>query len=205
MKKIYLLALICSFSVCTFAQLDKGKILLGGTIGAEYNRKKIESYNDKSSYFIISPEAGKFYKNNRLIGVGFSVGINKPDSSYHVNNYGVKTYLRQYFPLGKSFFFFAEEGLKFSYYRYILGSDIIIQHNTSVYLKPGLTFEVNPRFQVEVALSPLATLAYDHSRTKVSNTNSGRLNSTSNGVSLYTNTDRSFLGDLAIGLRWVLK
>jgi hypothetical protein len=56
------------------------------------------------------------YNNNRA--VGFSLSYNHLDYSLNdqkTNGYGAGVFLRQYKPLGKSFYLFAQEALNFNY------------------------------------------------------------------------------------------
>jgi hypothetical protein len=91
MKKVFfVIALLANFQI-VFAQTEKGKIALGGTLGfstasGDHFKTAVNvgynNYQDK--LFDIAPTVGYFFKDNHMIGGGalFSKGRSFSDVSY---------------------------------------------------------------------------------------------------------------------------
>src|SRR5215218_10009532 len=110
MKKALPLAIAALFiTVTASAQIDKGKTLLGGTIGYSH----VSGYYT-SNFVTLSPSFGKVIKQNLVLGVeaNFTSNTTKYDTLNATNSktkiYGGGIFLRRYVPLLKNFFFYAQ-------------------------------------------------------------------------------------------------
>lgn len=204
MSKIFTLLAIAVFtSFDVSAQTSKGTVLLGGSLGFDHS-KATNTTPEKNTSFRISPNVSKFYKDNRLVGGGIS--FSHASGSYTGNLYGLNFFLRQYLPMGKDFFLFADETLygSTSKYRYsgTLQSRTDKTTSAGISFNPGLAYAVNKKFQLEIGLPDMASLYYNHQESRYSYNPSN--NSKSNAVGLSTGLSELFLGSLSFGIKVVL-
>lgn len=190
---------------------QKGDLLIGGTLG--FNRNKTNNFFDSSRYTTIylSPSVGKFYRTNRLAGVNLNlIKSSNKDKNIKSSSFGGGIFLRQYQPLGKSFYLFAEEGI-FAHFGksqgyYITGQSYIEkikQQNAGLYFYPGLAYGLTKKLQLEVAFTQLVSFYYSHSKSEVldypePNKRSGSI------ISFNTGFNETATGFLTFGVKWLL-
>jgi hypothetical protein len=116
---------------------------------------------------------GFAYKENRVWGIfgGFSKSKSPNGSVESSETYGGGAFLRQYKPLGKEFYFFAEETASFWFSKqrgsisapYYISYDM---YNTGVGVNPGLAYGVSRKFQLELSLNNLVAINYSSRKGK---------------------------------------
>lgn len=182
MYKITLLLAVTIFTATiTNAQISKDNLILGGNLSLNLNSQKNEgSESTNTTNFSIAPSIGKVYKDNHVIGLiakyKFS-GVSN-NSNLNTNSFGAGVYLRQYKPLDKGFYIFAQESLNadFDHARSIHNEPGVIEDDkvTNIYLalNPGFSYDINRRLQAELLfLNNFLSLGYQTQNTKFENTN----------------------------------
>lgn len=213
MKKIFTLVLLLLGCLIGQSQLQKGNLMLGGTVSFN-TQKNTNGFEDnvKQTFIGLHPSIGKFYRDNRVVGVNLSFSSRKnADDSYLYDTYGVGLFLRQYLPLGRSFNLFAEEGANFSRLKteqdqpYQLYRSKLVQNALTVNFYPGIAYAITPKFQVELSLNDLLTIGYSHEK-KHNIYTDGTPDKHITGNSFYFNTGLpgTNVGSLGFGLRWIL-
>lgn len=208
MKKISTLVIILLVSIISRAQqIPKGTILLGGTVG--FNRSTQERTNldeVRSTAISLAPSIGKFYRDNRVAGINLNYSRSTTtDNSSKGNFYGIGFFLRQYLPIGKSFYVFAEENIngqtgKYSQ-KYTTTTVEGKQTDVSLNVYPGVAYAISGKFQFELALTNLLSLSYSGNK-RTENNNGTITKNDSKGFSLNAGNNTSNLGYLSIGAKW---
>lgn len=170
MKRHLLLTLgVIAISFASQAQITKGTVLLGGTVGASTYTTETFSTKYKARGFTLSPSAGFTVKDNHVVGISLTYGHGSTKSTYTDltnDTYGAGVFYRRYLPLGKSFYFYGQADARYSYFK----SDFIQDpaYKTSneqkfgrLSLSPGITYAVSKRFHLEVAMNDIISLNYN--------------------------------------------
>jgi hypothetical protein len=182
MKQRILLALIfvCAFMVSTRAQISKGSVWIGGTIG--YNQNK-NDYKDtarkdyKTSSLNVSPAIGIAVKDNLVVGIRLTYGHDKSENNANVieskgNTYGGGIFVRQYIPVISRLYLFGEASVAYSSSKgdatqedYSSGTTVKVKTTskgwgTGLNVTPGLAFSITKKFQVETSLNSLFNVGY---------------------------------------------
>lgn len=141
MKKGFLILLATCALNSTFAQTEKGKMLLGGQLSFSGNNQSSSLVNEKydsdikTSSFSLEPSFGYFVKDNLAIGVDLGFGSTTTNSesssqltSYNdvynmlidtkevTKSYGVGVFARQYLKMSNKFMFYVNGGVGYSVY-----------------------------------------------------------------------------------------
>ncbi len=186
MKQRFLLALVfvCAFMVNSQAQISKGTVWVGGSIG--YNQNKVDykdtARNAKTSSLRVSPSIGIAVKDNLIIGIRLSYGHDKSknysyDGEGKTNSYGGGIFVRQYIPVISRLYLFGEASVAYTslkaestsklydgYGNYIKENIIAKSWGTDLNVTPGLAFAITKKFQIETSLNSLFNAGY--SKTK---------------------------------------
>jgi hypothetical protein len=214
MKKTSTLVFMSFLAIAATAQdIQKGTIFLGGNIG--YSRETNDSDQNaekiKNSAFSFNPSAGKFYRNNRLVGVNLSYSRHKKsDNSQEGNYYGVGLFLRQYIPIGKSFYLFVEEGLFGQTGKLKEDVPSVIYRldrkytGIELYAFPGIAYAVTRKLQFELAFNRLLNINYSTQKEYQENQSIGTHRKTSN-FSVQSGAFDSSVGALTIGAQWTIR
>jgi hypothetical protein len=204
--RIFTLLAICTFITPTLFSQQKGNIFISGTIGFSKSKTK-DPFNDyKQTSFAFRPSIGKFYKSNRMMGISFNYYHSKYMDSLRDHSYGAGFFLRQYQPLGKSFFLFAEEGIngyssKYNYPTTSPGQVISKERSINLSVYPGLAYAVNKRLQLELGLPQLLSVNYVK-RIYNNKFNQPATESKYEGFSVDTGFNEYALGYLTFGVQW---
>lgn len=212
MKKTLLLACtIILLSIISHAQIKKGTVLLGGSVGFSKNENGNDGNENKSKTFSVFPSVGLAIKDNWVIGLsgGYS-GTNyepaTPTSEYESDGYSSGIFIRHYKPLGKNFYLYGNAGINYNKSK-SRESQIPNYHRTTVTngvslaITPGLTYAVSKHFHLEASLNNLLSLSYNKSSEE--RYSSGSIyNSKSKSFDYGTNF--SAAAPLTIGFRFVL-
>lgn len=172
---LVLAAMLCA-AVTTKAQVSKGNTILGGNLGFSSNKQTDEAGNKTTNtYFSIAPSLGFVYKDNKVLGfiAKYAYAGNGESSDLNTSSFGAGVYLRQYKPLGKGFYVFAQEALNadFNHFRSVYASPDIIQDqkqaNIYIAVNPGLAYDFSKKLQLEVLFfNNLLSAGYSSSNIK---------------------------------------
>lgn len=186
MKQRFVLSLlfVCSFVITTRAQIHKGAVWLGGSIG--YNQykdvpKDTSVHDFKINTFNLSPAVGIAVKDNLVVGIRLTYAHTKTDNDGTVldskgNNYGGGIFIRQYIPVVNRLYLFGEAAAAYvstkqtdTYNQFYNGS-YIKSHmtykgwNGGVSVTPGVAFSVTKKFQLETSLNSLLGVTYSKNK-----------------------------------------
>ena len=168
MKKFLLIA---TLAICSFANAQKGSILVGGNI--EYTSKNTDFQGDerKESEFGFSPKVGYQFNDNWTVGGEFTVASSKDDrgmTEYKTNAFKIGAFVRYSVPLSSTFSVFADLGAGFKNQ-----TDKSYTGNTSTKAKadgmyvgitPALFINMKKGFGLNFSIGGLGyeTLSYDN-------------------------------------------
>ncbi len=177
MKNLFILAIFCLFNgFHGYAQLSKGRVLLGGSLSASVtdNQQSITSNQAPivERKFSASPNAGIFISDRWVIGLtpNFSSAYQKfglSTQEIRLTNYGIGLFARYYRPVSETFSFFGElTGPAFGFYRNEFSSFDVQQprseswnrgtyYQVGAFLSIGATYFVTPKIGVEASFGSL--------------------------------------------------
>ncbi|MCX2451974.1 outer membrane beta-barrel protein [Pedobacter sp. PLR] len=113
-KKIIMMAALCAVGTAATAQLEKGRLMIGGNVGYFRSNQESQFYNHKLKSLSISPTAGYFIKDNLAIGTSLRYYSNKINASNYIqkqSSYALIPFIRYYLNISSEFSFFAEFAL----------------------------------------------------------------------------------------------
>ena len=171
MKKLFILTSASLFALFAQAQITKGSILLGGSLNFNQSKSDGSSSNINSTYWGIAPSFGIALKENLVYGINLNYNHNQSSS----NTYAGGIFLRKYYPLGNNFYLFGEPSLNYSHQESKVVTPI---SDNSVYkfwsvdlgLRPGISYALSRKFQLETGLGNLVDISYSKSKTEYFNT-----------------------------------
>ena len=180
MKKMLLILALATFS---FANAQKGTILVGGNIG--FASEKIDNQGEerKSNSFGFSPKVGYQFHDNWTAGVEFALSSSKStfslnsigESESKFNAFKVGAFVRYSVPLSETFSVFADLGAGFQNQKnkdYINGSLTSESKADGLYagITPALFINMKKGFGLNFSIGGLGyeTLSFDTSDTDVS-------------------------------------
>lgn len=173
MERIILLSItILLFATVTKAQITKGSVYLGGSVGFSTKSEEINgsSTERKSTSFSINPAIGVAIKNNLIAGIDLNYLHSKSNNisteNNKVNTYGVGVFLRKYFPISNRFYAFGQTDLGYlsQTYDYFQSTGYTTstykQHSISANLYPGIAIHVFKSLYLEAAFNNLLQIEY---------------------------------------------
>ncbi len=215
MKKIFTLAIaVTCFLFSSKAQINKGSVLIGGTLNVYTNNvKNTDSSITTSTNFIISPSVGFAINTNTILGFSLLYGniSNKGYSSFKIkdNSYGAGIFLRKYKLLSKNFYLFGEGNLMFNYETYNYSTQYAYQseydsksYGINLNISPGVAYNLTGKLQLEAGLQKLLSIGYAHNNE--TSKNSGYPNLKENNFGLSSSLDPVSLNNIFIGLRFLI-
>ena len=111
-KKMIMMAVLCAVGTAATAQLEKGKLMIGGNVGLHSYVTENGIYGaTRTNGFSISPRASYFIKENLVIGTSISYGFNKRkgiDYDQEQSVYALNPFARYYLNITDHFKFFGE-------------------------------------------------------------------------------------------------
>ena len=171
------------------AQLQKNTKYWGGTVNFVGSHNTFED-SDGSNQFSINPaiQAGKFVKDNQLVGIGLGTSLNfqwngnsyGPSTSKrgsHQNAYTLSPFVRHYKSLNAKWAIFLNSSLSLSYLGYYNSNSEPKResgYSAGIRIVPGITYWLSSRFALEsdVNLLSLGAEYTDFRDAKVVNFNS---------------------------------
>ncbi len=219
MKSNILLSLVilCGVTFVSNAQINPGKILLGGSIG--YSSNKNSQPGQQATYaeyenLYSNIQIGKFIRENTAVGVIFSYGYNKSSTQSNPDNKTTKfntgVFYRKYKALGRNFYFFGEADAsytysknKFVYYQNSANTTNVVSNGATLSFVPGISYNVWKKIQVELLMPNILSIGYSHVKTENVYTNPS--SSSSNDGHLFSanaNLNSNFLSNFGIGFKF---
>jgi hypothetical protein len=189
MKLKFLFSLFALTGVLTSqAQINKGSVLLGGSIG--YNKGKSNNWQQdlKIKTFIFSPSIGVAVKENLVVGARFDYLQQTQNSKYPASyntkqdidtkNYGGGLFIRGYVPVINRLYVFGEGTASYTALRETNTSTSsnsptksvskLKGYSTGLSFTPGVSFAVSKKFQIEGGFNSLFNVSYLKSKTNYS-------------------------------------
>ena len=109
--------LILALATISFANAQKGTILVGGNIGYSSTNRDFQTGKDKSSQFNFSPRVGYQFNDNWTVGGEFVMASSKSEfegsAESKLNDFKAGAFLRYSVPLSETFSVFADLGAGF--------------------------------------------------------------------------------------------
>lgn len=214
--KFVLLTIFLPVSLLSNAQIKKGALFIGGDISLYGSHAKGVEGNpvirNMNNYYF-SPSIGWAVKDNVIVGgrllASYSEDKELEPSGYETkgNRIGAAIWMRNYLPLGNSFFLFTDASLggQSIYMKQTYEVPVSLYKekgyaiNAVVY--PGLSYRVKKSVFIEVALNNLFSVSYERKNTEQGSSgpflkrvvnNYGFSTSIGNGV------------PLQVGIRWII-
>ncbi|MFW0718829.1 outer membrane beta-barrel protein [Pedobacter sp. N23S346] len=162
MKKLLLsLVAVAGLVYSANAQTEKGKIMLGGSVG--FNSTKVEGAAKSDVSFSIVPNVGYFVSDNFAIGTGVGYTSDKEVSENNINQaFKVAPFGRYYVNLSDQFKFFGQLSvpMEFGNNKFVdnngdTGAKISKTTDIGVNLAPGFAFFPTKRIGIEVSVNGL--------------------------------------------------
>jgi hypothetical protein len=187
---------------------EKGQLLIGGSLGFNKTKAVIYGLETKNTNIYVTPSMGKFYRKNRVAGINLLYQHQSyNDKNLNGHYYGLGFFLRQYQPLGKSFYLFAEEGIsgtKGSYSSLVSSNSYSKskEEYANIYFFPGIAYGINKRLQLEIGMPELITLGYYHFSSEFTDP----LYDKNSRSYLYMNSglSKTNVGYLTFGMKWLI-
>lgn len=113
MKKMLVMA---ALAICSFANAQKGTVLVGGNISYSSETRDFGNAERKSNEFAFSPKVGYQFHENWTVGGEFTVASSKDDqgvNEYKTNSSKFGAFVRYTMPLSQTFSVFADLGAGF--------------------------------------------------------------------------------------------
>jgi hypothetical protein len=204
--KLFLLLLTATFCLNTHAQIAKGSTLLGGSLNFNY-----EDFN-KTTIVGVSTQFAKAYKDNNFRGLQLSYWHAKQNNTIF-NSYFGGIFFRKYIPIVNQFYFFGQAACNVGYSK--RNDFLVIPNPTATYgttenynllisFSPGLSYAINKKLHLEIALSDLANLHFTHEVAKRT-TNNITNTFKSNSIGLSSSTQLNSLSGIQFGFRFLLQ
>ena len=203
MKQIKLLTIaVLLIASTSHAQINKGVNALGGNLSFGTSSIKNGNNSFTNTSLLISPSFMTAYKNNRAVGFNLSYQYSKSNyANQKTNGYGTGVFLRQYKPLGKGFYVFAQEALNFQYSKISPDTTNFINSKTisiAFTANPGIAYDLSKKVQLELLLfNNFLSAEYSY----LSSTSIASSTIKSNNFHIGANLDGSQLTSLNIGAK----
>ncbi|OMQ10975.1 outer membrane beta-barrel protein [[Flexibacter] sp. ATCC 35103] len=169
MKKMLLILALATFS---FANAQKGTILVGGNIGYSSQKNDQPIAESKTNTFEFSPKAGYQFHDNWTVGAEFTIQSSKTNNGGaegKFNAYKYGAFVRYTVPLSETFSVFADLGAGFQNQKdknYQNGSLVAESNANGLYtgITPALFINMKKGFGLNFSIGGLGyeTLSYDN-------------------------------------------
>lgn len=217
MKKTITLSILAMFlfSLASNAQINKGSIMLGGSLGGNFNNiKDPDTVTSKTNSFSISPAIGFAVSNNTIVGFSLQYGFNNykypyllQEQKYH--SYGAGVFLRKYKPLSKDFYLFGEGELMYNHYTYNYstnnnnGTEYDSKGNSiALNITPGIAYSLTRCIQLEAGLQNLLSIGYSSGKENAKDPNN--IDYKTSGVNFNSSLSPVSLSGISLGIRFLI-
>ena len=217
MKKILTVLVCIIIAQLAQAQVQKGSLFLGGSIGITKSNGEAGN-GDKSNVFNwnISPQIGKAIDQNKVVGLQFSLGGNTNENTYaggstgknEGKQLGVGLFYRQYFPIYKKWMFYGQANANLNFFNSSSSTQGIKSQQTkltsgTLTASLGITYQVSKKLWLEAGLSNLAAIEYNHQKSETLSS-AGVVTSTFKNNSVSANFNLNGSNNFAFGFRWII-
>ena len=210
-KILLLVTIIFSFAATSNAQINKDRVLLGGSISYS-TAKNQQSAGSKSEIFYSNILIGKIVNDNNVVGAIFSYGYTRGNYYNIVDEYSAGIFYRKYKSLLKSLYFFGEIDATYNYTKntngiFSAGMDgtRYKSNGVSAAFIPGISYSLCKRMQVELLMPDIVSLSYLGTKTDYTSSTSPSVPSVKgNYFSVSTNLNSNFLSNFGIGFKFLL-
>lgn len=175
MKKILVMA---ALAICSFANAQKGTILVGGNIGYTSDKTEEQFSESKKNTFSFSPKVGYQFHENWTVGGEFTVASSNDDNGAREikeNAFKLGAFVRYTRPLSQTFSVFADMGVGFQNEKtkvYGPGNSFGKSKADGMYVgvTPALFINMKKGFGLNFSIGGLGyeTLSYDNNGADVS-------------------------------------
>lgn len=215
-KTLLFVCTFISFATISQAQITKGSILLGGSIGLNKGKIQAENSESKSRYLNFNPTVGIAVKENWVMGItaGFSDTKVEPIENYQnerdVESYSGGVFVRRYAALGKKFYLYGNGSITYNQVNHAESNSSHYQFSyyskgVTLSVAPGIAYAINKRFHLEMSLNDLLTVGYTKSFTKNVSQSGGFISSDiKEGKSFGFGTNFNTSSPFYIGFRFLL-
>jgi hypothetical protein len=216
MKKTYLLVGLVFIACCVQAQIKKGTILLGGNLSASTTSSSPAPGNDsyKANSIYVSPSYGRAIKDNLVLGadLNFTYAKSGPNNvPNQTNGIGAGVFLRKYKNLGGGFYIFGQSRVGFDFvdqqsnFPSSTGNTFVHSDQKQLAIGasffPGISYAINPRWQLETSLPNFLVLQYAHVK---QSSEDGTLSSDGSSSSVSLSSSLSSTYTFSVGLRYFI-
>ncbi|MEO8861424.1 MAG: hypothetical protein ABI358_08375 [Ginsengibacter sp.] len=223
-KILLTIAAFIFFVVTANAQIEKGTILLGGSINY-YSYKSSQpyfynNYDYKSEGDGANIQIGRAIKTNSFAGIILSYSHTNnyttavsPDSNFNKSTtLGAGVFYRKYKKLLKDFYFFAEVSGQYQHGEMEQAGSTNVYYNTkassnggTITFTPGISYAVCKNLQMELLMNGLVSTSYTHIRYNyISGTPTVTSDGKSNSFSINANLNSSILYGFGIGFKYFI-
>ena len=173
MKKLILsIAVLSGLAFTTQAQTEKGKVILGGSVG--FNTNKVKSADKADVNFNVVPSVGYFLGDNFAVGTGVGYTFDKSVSGgEQTEAFQVAPFGRYYVPVADKFQFFGQLSVPMAFgTTKATDADLEVGDKTGsstsigVALSPGFAYYPSKKIGIEFALNGAS---YNHYTLKDAN------------------------------------
>jgi hypothetical protein len=187
MKRVFTLFGLLSVMLCcqqAFAQVGKGQVMLGGSIGVTSTKNESSATagglpyhaEGKNTNFAISPRLGVGVGSNWIVGLAPAFGTAKSKSTANGISQGEGTsnfaeigvFVRKFYPIGERFGVFGQAEAEYGFNKNKSTSSTGVEdeyksEGYGVFIKPGAYVKAGKRFIVEATIG---IIGYSHSNNK---------------------------------------
>jgi hypothetical protein len=182
-----LLTLIVFLSLTSIvnAQLNKGSLLVGGTLSYSGNSNTFPSNDQNAHSGLFNVSLGKAINESSVFGVNLSYSFYHTSNYYYqgyqgpitykTNNYSIGIFYRKYKSLGKDFYLFGEAGAGYDGSN-LSGTDDLGNKNLSgtgngghINFYPGIDYKISKKFFLEISIPNLFLTQYSSNKTTAQN------------------------------------
>jgi hypothetical protein len=205
-------AVLFFITLATNAQINKGEVLLGGSI--QYNdSKNVQVANSKYESLYTNVQIGKALKDNSVAGIILSYDYSKAYSPYaRINEYGAGVFYRKYKSILKNIYFFGEGDAEYFYSKniseyFVSGQDgqRYITQSASINFIPGIAYSVCKKIQMELLMQNLLTISYAHTNSDYTSSTAPSISTIKgNTFQVDANLNSNLLSNFGIGFKFLL-
>ncbi len=221
-KILLTIAAFTFFVLTANAQIEKGTILLGGSINYYFDKNSqpflYNNYDYKNEGVGANIQIGRAIKTNSFAGIilsyshanSYTTAVS-PDSNFNKSStLGAGVFYRKYKKLLKDFYFFAEVSGQYQHGETKQAGSTNVYYNSkaasnggTITFTPGISYGVCKNLQMELLMNGLVSTSYTHIRYNfISGTPPVTSYGKSNSFSINANLNSNLLSGFGIGFKY---
>ena len=201
--------LVCA-AITAHAQINKGRYLLGGSIGVSSSVSH-QSTEMKNEGLGTNIQFGKVIKDNTVAGIIGWYNYNS-GPQYKSNQYSAGVFYRKYKSIAKDLYLFGEGDALYSYSKSTVGDFQIgssatrsISNGGSLSFIPGISYSICKRMQMELVMQNLFSLSYGVTKNEATNILTSTISSAkTDNFYAGINLNSALLSNFGIGFKFLL-